>query len=861
MCDDYHMAWTVLVVDDHSAFRASARRLLELDGFQVVGEAADAESALRLTRELRPQLVLLDIGLPDGSGFEVAEQLARDPVRVRPRLQSRPGGPRAARRGERRDRLHLQGAALRRGDPRPARPGGMRALRAVLAAAGVVLGVLAYRVQIDNLDTLTSPIRATAIVAVAWAFLGAGLIAWARRPENRLGPLLTAAGFALLARQFRYSHDPLAFTVFFAVGELSYALVAHSVLAYPSGHVRGRAERALVYVGYASMLLFPLAVLLLYDGTTRLRFMDSRPHESLLVAWENGSLALAVQRFFVFFVGHPRHPLHRARRPPARACDASGAADARPLWLAAVVVAPPRRLRGDLRRSSTARPPSSTTSSSGGRSPGSSPFRSRSWPGCCARGSRARTWRSSCSSSSGAPPEGLRDALARALGDPGLELAFWLPERSEYVDARRPSADAPGRTATGRSRASTTTASRSRRIVHDASLADEPELLEAVGRRRAARARERAPARRDARAARRGAGVARRGSSRPADEERRRIERDLHDGAQQRLVALALQLRAAQRRLGAASTPKVERAPGGGGRRASGGRRGAARARPRRPPGDPHRGRARGGARVARAAGRRAVDARRRATGGSPARGRGGRLLRRLRGARERGQARERVDGRRSAPCAATASLVVEVADDGVGGADAADGSGLRGLADRVEALGGRLAVESPPGRRHPRRRGDPVRVVIAEDSVLLREGLARVLAEAGFEVVGAGRRRRRALPTRSRRTSPTSRSSTSACRRRRRTRAPARRATIRGASIPSVGDPPPLAGRRGPHALELFSEQPEGFGYLLKDRVLEVDDFLDARAARRRAAARRSTRRWSRSCSAGAAPTTRSPS
>ena len=82
MCDDSHMGWTVLVVDDHPAFRASARRLLELHGFRVVGEAGDAESALRLTRALRPQLALLDIGLPDRSGFDVAEQLAGGQTRV-----------------------------------------------------------------------------------------------------------------------------------------------------------------------------------------------------------------------------------------------------------------------------------------------------------------------------------------------------------------------------------------------------------------------------------------------------------------------------------------------------------------------------------------------------------------------------------------------------------------------------------------------------------------------------------------------------------------------------------------------------------------------------------------------------------
>ena len=85
---------------------------------------------------------------------------------------------------------------------------------------------------------------------------------------------------------------------------------------------------------------------------------------------------------------------------------------------------------------------------------------------------------------------------------------------------------------------------------------------------------------------------------------------------------------------------------------------------------------------------------------------------------------------------------MVEVVDDGVGGADTERGSGLRGLADRVEALGGRLRVWTPARRRHAGAGGDPVRVVIAEDSVLLREGLARLLADAGL------RRRRRSATT-----------------------------------------------------------------------------------------------------------------
>lgn len=67
---------TVLIVDDHAGFRLQARRLLEAAGYQVIGEAADGASGIQATRSLRPQVVLLDIQLPDVSGFEVARELS-----------------------------------------------------------------------------------------------------------------------------------------------------------------------------------------------------------------------------------------------------------------------------------------------------------------------------------------------------------------------------------------------------------------------------------------------------------------------------------------------------------------------------------------------------------------------------------------------------------------------------------------------------------------------------------------------------------------------------------------------------------------------------------------------------------------
>ena len=76
LCDDSHNVRTVLIVDDHAGFRGFARRLLEAGGFTVVGEARDGASALEAVEELRPELVLLDVVLPDTDGFAVAERLA-----------------------------------------------------------------------------------------------------------------------------------------------------------------------------------------------------------------------------------------------------------------------------------------------------------------------------------------------------------------------------------------------------------------------------------------------------------------------------------------------------------------------------------------------------------------------------------------------------------------------------------------------------------------------------------------------------------------------------------------------------------------------------------------------------------------
>ena len=73
VCDDARVP-TVVIVDDHPSFRASARAVLESDGFEVIGEASDGSTALALLRALRPDVVLLDVQLPDMTGFDICEE-------------------------------------------------------------------------------------------------------------------------------------------------------------------------------------------------------------------------------------------------------------------------------------------------------------------------------------------------------------------------------------------------------------------------------------------------------------------------------------------------------------------------------------------------------------------------------------------------------------------------------------------------------------------------------------------------------------------------------------------------------------------------------------------------------------------
>src|SRR5256714_847547 len=171
----------------------------------------------------------------------------RQPIDGRARLEPRPLRPRAPRTRERGGRLHRQGPVVG-GQPAPARRRRRmrgRALRALLIVAGVLLGVYGYHLLRDDLHSSVQ--NAVASVVVAWTFLFAGIVAWARRPHNRMGILMTLVAYCLLERKLQYSHNDVVFTFGFLFAELGLTVAfAHAVLAYPDGRLRTRFERSFI---------------------------------------------------------------------------------------------------------------------------------------------------------------------------------------------------------------------------------------------------------------------------------------------------------------------------------------------------------------------------------------------------------------------------------------------------------------------------------------------------------------------------------------------------------------------------------------------------------------------------------------
>jgi signal transduction histidine kinase len=565
-------------------------------------------------------------------------------------------------------------------------------VRAVLALLAAALAVLAYRLLHHDLDQ--EVVRSLPTGLIGLTAVAAGLIAWGRERSRRIGTLMTALGFAVLVRPWQYSHESGLFTVGFLLSELNLALFAHVTFAYPFGRVTDRLERWFVATGYAVALFFPFATLLFYDGMAPLNYVPPGT-ESIIRVASSDRVVEDLQDAFVFlgygvltavFVALVVRKFAGATPRMRRILL--------PLLLAAVIAAV--RALSEVLFVFVSPPPAIVDRLYWWQVAGQIALPIALLAGLLSsRLARANVADLVRELDHVAPRE-LPGALARALGDPSLEVAYWLPERGAYADADGHEVELPGES--GR-RAVTVLEHEGEPIaalLHDPALRADPELVEAAGA--AARlALENARLHAEVQAQLAQVQASRVRIVEAGDEQRRKIERDIHDGAQQRLVALALELRTAQRKLGVDADPEIATV-------------------------------------LDQAVGELQLavsELRELARGVHPA----------ILTEEGLGAALDSVAGRTPIPveivsvpaarlppeieaagyfvaCEALANavkhadatgvtinayridgtLVVEVVDDGRGGAEIGAGSGLRGLSDRVEAYGGRLVVNSPTG-------------------------------------------------------------------------------------------------------------------------------------------------------------------
>ena len=557
-----------------------------------------------------------------------------------------------------------------------------------IAVAGVVASAVPLAMAIHSVGGHHRDLIAVFGPLIGGAFIGTGLLAWARRPQDRFGALLVAVGFAYCLSGLVVSTDPWPFIAGALLLPLPYAILVHVLLAFPDGRLPGRGERALVVAMYVTSTVAYWSIWPFQD--TRRQGLPENP---LLVADEPGLVrTLADLRFAVvvallvtlgwLLVRRFSAATTAQRRPLVPVLLAGGLVlGLYAVWAMAGILGLDADLQENLERARVV-------------ALALVPFafllgllRSRV-AGAMAVGELVATLGEETRRRGG-----LRDALADALGDPSLELVFPVGERGEWVDG----AGSPVALPAGGARGVTPIERDGRTIaaiVHDGSLAEQRELVRGAGGALAlALENERLDAELRANLQELRASRARIVES--GDAARRRIERDLHDGAQQQLVAILLALRVARSRMdrdpaeGAAlldaTVGDLEEAIAQLRELARGIHPAILSDRGLGPALESLAGRVPVPVEIAADLDERPPEQIEAAAYFVAAE-----ALTNVARYAQAGHARieaTRADGR----------LVLTVSDDGVGGADPANGSGLRGLADRVAALDGRLEVSSPP--------------------------------------------------------------------------------------------------------------------------------------------------------------------
>jgi signal transduction histidine kinase len=566
----------------------------------------------------------------------------------------------------------------------------MRAKLLAISGAGVLAGVGAVWLaahQPSGRPTEPGPVLTLLVGA---SLVGSGVASWRARPENRLGQIMVFTGFAWFAAQLIEASPAWLNTIGLAVQSVWLIGLIYLLLSFPSGRLTGRLDRWLVVGGGAVGTGFQLLAML-YGNKTGLRCSGCATN-LLQVVHDNrkAEIWLGLQRLvggvlIVIVITALVRRWWRASAAQRRAVA--------PVLLAgcATLLALGWTVVFDLLGDPLGALPADVYFTAMATVPVAVLF-------VFLQRLLARGMVAGLVVELGEPGASadLREALARALGDPTLELAFWFPAEKCYVDGyggpvKPPDANS-GRRSTFVERDGQPIAV----LLHDPVLEHNTELVQSVcAAASLALENERLQAELRARLVELRASRTRLVEA--TDAERRRIERDLHDGTQQRLVSIAMSLGLLETKLPA----------------------GAATAQPL--------------VRETREALALALAELRELTHGiNPPllteRGLPAALDELCRRAALPTHLDLTID-RRLPDHVETAAyfftsealtnaakhshgsevrvvasyqgqnLTVEVTDDGIGGATTTGGSGLRGLADRVEALGGRFTVSSPPGR------------------------------------------------------------------------------------------------------------------------------------------------------------------
>ena len=151
-----------------------------------------------------------------------------------------------------------------------------------LLAAGLVLGLLVLTGILTSDHVEHRALEATSVLVIGWSFIGTGLFAWYRRPQNRIGVLMTAVGFTWLLGGFAWANIPGPFVAGSMIGSLPITILVHMALSFPSGRLEGTVARCIVAVGYGvTAILLPIAYMFLDSGD--LAICPNCPENPLLI--------------------------------------------------------------------------------------------------------------------------------------------------------------------------------------------------------------------------------------------------------------------------------------------------------------------------------------------------------------------------------------------------------------------------------------------------------------------------------------------------------------------------------------------------------------------------------------------------